>query len=466
MVLRKKILIRTLAAVLLVSQAFMYSATYASAAPASGSQTQTTEQKAAEEKQKKEEAKQTDIARIQAIPIESNSWSNWPQGPATTGESAIVMDMTTGAVLYAKDADAQKYPASITKILTALVALEHNALDKIITVTQQNLDSMESGASSIGLKAGEEITEEQGLYATMLASANEAAYAIAESTTGSYDEFLNLMNQKAEELGCTGSHFCNSNGLNNEAHLTTARDMALIARAAYQNEEFRKIISTLEYTIPSTNLVATPRVFQQHHKMIIQNNGNFYPYATGGKTGFTSLAGNTLVTYAEKDGIKLVAVVLKESYQSHYPDTKNLLEYGFNNFAHSSISENATSDKFDSVVNEGCCVSLPTGVSFSDLDEQVDATGTEADGLGRVTYSYKGEPVGCAKVHLSESYLKEVYGDKEAEAKAAKEKATAEAKKNQITLTHLPLIYYVVTTAWILVVIVLVAVLIKMRRRK
>lgn len=467
MILRKKMLTRVLVGMLVAGNMFSQVVTMVHATPAASATADATKEQTEEEKKKEaEEAKQKDIARLQGITIESNNIEGWPEGPATTGESAIVMDMTTGAVLYAKEADVQKHPASITKILTALVALENNPLDKKITVTQENLDSMESGASMIGLKAGEEVTEEQGLYATMLASANEAAYAVAESTTGSYEEFLTMMNNRAKELGCKNSNFCNANGLNDDAHVTTARDMALIARAAYQNEEFRKIIATLEYNIPNTNIVQTPRVFQQHHKMILQNNSNYYQYATGGKTGFTSAAGNTLVTFAEKDGMKLVAVVLKEAYQSHYADTRNILEYCFNNFTHVSIGENAKSHKFDSVVNQGCCVTLPAGEKFQDLTEKVEATGTQEDGLGRVTYTYKEQPVGCAKVNLSKSYMTEIYGDKEAEAKAEKAKSQAASEKNSMKLTNLPVLYYVVAAAWLIVLILLVVGLVRVNMRK
>ena len=177
----------------------------------------------------------------------------WPDASDVDIEtpSAIVMEYSTGTVLYEKDADEELYPASITKIMTALVAIENSNLDDVVTFSKESIYNTEG--SSIARDVGEEMTMEQCLYGMMLASANECAYAIGEYVAGDVDSFVDMMNEKAQELGCESTHFNNTNGLPDEEHYTTAYDMALIARAAYQNETFRIICGTSRYNIPSTN---------------------------------------------------------------------------------------------------------------------------------------------------------------------------------------------------------------------
>lgn len=164
--------------------------------------------------------------------IESNSWENWPAGPAVYAESAIVMEADTGMILYAKDMEAKNYPASITKIMTALVTLENCQLDEEVTYSYKATHSIEYGSSSIARTEDEILTVEESLYALMLASANECANALAEHISGSVEDFAVLMNKKAEELGCVNTHFSNANGLHDENHYTCAYDMALITKAA------------------------------------------------------------------------------------------------------------------------------------------------------------------------------------------------------------------------------------------
>ncbi len=167
------------------------------------------------------------------------------------------------------------------------------------------------------------------MYALLLKSANEVANGLAEHVAGSVSGFADLMNQKAASLGCTNTHFVNPNGLNDSNHYTTARDMALIAKAAFENQTLSQIASTVSYDFPATASVPTVRKLTMGHKMVNPANGEYYQGIVGGKTGYTSLvAGNTLVTCAERDGKRLIAVVLK-SKQTHYTDTKALLDYGF-----------------------------------------------------------------------------------------------------------------------------------------
>ena len=242
-------------------------------------------------------------------PVQTNDISGWPQGEAIQASAGIVMDLDTGAIVYAKNIQRKLYPASITKILTALLTLEHASLDDTITCTSAVYD-LDDNASNIALQEGEQISVRDALYALMLESANDAANALAVHISGSVSAFADLMNQKAQELGCTVSHFANPSGLPNDDHYTCARDFALIAAAAYDNENFRKLIATKEYEIKPTNMTADSRVFANHHKMIQTDSDYYDDVCTGGKTGFTESAWNTLVTFGEKDGKRLVCVLL------------------------------------------------------------------------------------------------------------------------------------------------------------
>ena len=265
--------------------------------------------------------------------IASNELENWPEGPATYGEAGIVMEAKSGAILYAKNIDGKAYPASITKILTALVALENGNLDDKITITQNSVDCVAEGDAYIGMIAGEEISLNDALHALLMASANEVAYAIAENVGGlGYDGFIAKMNERAKELGAVNSDFENPNGLNAQNHYTTARDMALITQELLENhEEFKTIAQTQQYTIGATNLVNQARTFQQSDLMFYEGNDYYYPKTIAGKTGYTDEALNTLVSCATDDNLELISVVLKTHGKNVYPDSINLLEYGFNN---------------------------------------------------------------------------------------------------------------------------------------
>ena len=257
------------------------------------------------------------------------------KAPEIQAQGAVLYNATTGTVLYGKEADTRFYPASITKLMTALLVLESSSLDDTVTFSDTAVKNLESGSVTLNLTAGDKLTVRQSLYALLLKSANEVANGLAEHVSGSVSAFSAKMNEKAKALGCTNTNFANPNGLNNSNHYTTPRDMALIAAAAFKNEELSKIASTVSYQIPATKL-AGARTVTMGHKMINPSSSQYYPGIVGGKTGYTSLAGNTLVTCAERDGVRLVAVIMK-SKQTHYADTRALLDYGFS--AGGAVSE-------------------------------------------------------------------------------------------------------------------------------
>lgn len=247
--------------------------------------------------------------------------------PEIQAQGAVLMDAATGNLLYSKEAETKFYPASITKLMTALLVAEKCSLDDTVTFSKTAVTNLESGAVTLGLVEGDKLTVRQSLYGLLLKSANEVANGLAEHTAGSISKFADMMNARAKELGCMNTNFVNPNGLNNSNHYTTPHDMALIARAAFQNGTVSKIASTLSYQIPATQKAAA-RTISLGHKMLYPNDARYYQGVIGGKTGYTSLAGNTLVTCAERNGVRLIAVIMK-SKSTQYTDTSALLDYGF-----------------------------------------------------------------------------------------------------------------------------------------
>ena len=247
--------------------------------------------------------------------------------PDVYSSGYCVMNLDTGEIIFQKNMDERKFPASITKVMTALVVLEHCNLDETVTFSEAATTNLESGAVALGVSAGDQLTVEQSLYGLLLKSANEIGNGLAEHVSGSVSAFADLMNAKAKELGCKNTHFANPHGLNNENHKTTPYDMALILRAAVANDTFRKIDTTTSYQFPAIKN-AGARTITMGHKMMYKTDSRYYEGIIGGKTGYTSKAGNTLVTAVERDGVRLIAVVMKAS-GTHYTDTKAMLDYGF-----------------------------------------------------------------------------------------------------------------------------------------
>ena len=346
-----------------------------------------------------------------AEPTDSNELTNWPQGPAVYADSAIVMDMNSGAILYGKQIDKQHYPASITKLLTTLVALDHAKLTDKVEFSQDSISFLQYGDAHIGMRAGEELTLEDSLYAVLLASANEVSYAVAESVGkemgGDYNTFIEAMNEESKALGCTGSHWTNANGLHDEQHYTTAYDMALIGAAVYQKEAFRTISQTLTHQIPATNLVNEVRTVNQKHKMLWPQNANYYEYCKGGKTGYTDQARTTLVTMADNGEMQLVAVVLYDFGSDAYKDTREIFDYGFNNFSKIMLKDQEKADGVKEYMDEeNVYVVLPSDVKFSDLKAEVKSKDGSVN-EGTVTYTYEGQIMGKADVTLDNKKLAE-----------------------------------------------------------
>ncbi len=248
--------------------------------------------------------------------------------PAVSAEAAILYDVTHDKVLFEKNADEKLYPASITKLMTALVVLEHASMDETVTFSKSAVTNLESGAVTLGVTEGDQISVKDCMYGLLLKSANEVANGLAEHVAGSVSAFAAMMNEKARALGCTGTNFVNPNGLNDPNHYTTCRDMAKVSAAAFANETICQISSTMSYQFPATKKVNQVRTLTPGHKMLYPTDSRYYEGIVGGKTGYTSLAGNTLVTCTERDGVRLIAVVMK-AQSTHYTDTKAILDYGY-----------------------------------------------------------------------------------------------------------------------------------------
>ena len=359
-----------------------------------------------------EESKEpTEMEKNYEIAIESNKIEGWPEGPKVYAKAAFVMDVNTGTVLYEKNADEALYPASITKIMTTLLAIENCELDETVTFSDNAINSLPWECSRIGARVGETFSLEDCLYAMMLSSANEVCIGVAEHIAGSEEAFVDMMNERAEELGCTNTHFVNCNGMPNKKHKISARDMGLIAAEAYKNETFQKVTGSKSHRIGYTNKCGEYRYAIQHHKML-KDTEYYYEYCVGGKTGYTEVALNTLVTYAKKGNQTLVCVSLRTNGSQYYVDTKKLLEYGFNNFKNlkitnkDSIGSSSFSRQFLNLTEDedtdstAHLVTVPEGVKKKDLTE---TTTLEGDTITH-SFTYKDIPVGSFSTEVKDSF--------------------------------------------------------------
>lgn len=265
-----------------------------------------------------------------------------------TASAAILLEADSGRVIFEKNADQRMYPASTTKILTVWLALVmgESLEEKMETKfpVSENAVNLAPDESSAKFAAGEEVRLIDLCYAAMLVSGNDAATAIAEGLGGTAENFAAMMNQAAYSLGCENTHFVNANGLHDENHYTTARDLAVLSRVAMQNDTFRQIAGTDEYKLPKDNIYRARSIVNGNNFVAKsadeQKAKRYYAGATGVKTGTTSAAGNCLVASATRDGINLISVVLgATSDLSRYEDTKKLMDYGFSQFVSTSIAE-------------------------------------------------------------------------------------------------------------------------------
>lgn len=340
-----------------------------------------------------------------------------PKAPSIIGESAILIEPTTGTIIYEKDPHKKMYPASITKIMTALLAIENCKMNDTVVYSKKNLDSLTAEDSNIQCQVGEKMSVKDCLYALMLSSANETATALAEHIAGSSEAFAKLMNERAKQAGATDTHFANPNGLHDDNHYVTAYDMSMIMKAAIQYPVFLDVIHTTEYTIPANNKRTEPFQSYQRHKMLFTTSPYYDADVIGGKTGYTDQAGKTLVTYAKRGNVSLISVVMKSNGDQVFDDTKKLLDYGFDNFNYENVSENDSRFNFDTsndfispfsdtisniTVDKNASILIPKGISFSDLDTNVSFNLTDGS-FATITYKYGDMVLGTANINYIQS---------------------------------------------------------------
>lgn len=274
-----------------------------------------------------------------------------PAPPNVSSNGAVILDATTGQVLYSKNGDKQFFPASTTKVLTALVVLENSKLNDKVKIGH---NPPGADGTSIGIREGEEYTIEELLYGLLMCSGNDTAEALAEHISGSSDKFAELMNKRAKELGATGSNFANPSGLPNDQHVTTPTDLALIMKECIKNPDFIRITRTINYKLSPSNIDGNQLALYNGNHIIDPGSAQyFYKYAVSSKKGYTTVAHFTNIASAEKDGHPLIVALLDgPGINQAYEDSKNLFEYGFNNYTLKKVvAEGDTIDSFE--LNDG-----------------------------------------------------------------------------------------------------------------
>ncbi len=339
-------------------------------------------------------------------------------------QHVVLMDYDSGRILLEKSATEQTYPASTTKLMTALLAAEALDLSAVVTISETAAD-VELDSSNLGFKPGEQLTVEELLYALLVYSANDAANALAEAVSGDIPSFVALMNEKASEWGLSGTHFCNPHGYHDPNHYITAKDLAVLMRRVVQNQTVLKVLSTPVYEMPPTNLQPDKRTLINTNSMITTRRemGYLYEPVKAGKTGYTSDAGHCLAAYAEKDGKRLISVVLNSKMEDgkneSFEDTEQLLRYGFNTYSPQTVvkvSEIVESAPVKwSEAGQAALLSETTlSVMLSDaemekgvekavaLTEELKAPLSKGDVVGTVEYRMDGVPLGTVSLTVAE----------------------------------------------------------------
>lgn len=352
--------------------------------------------------------------------------SSFGEPDTSHSKSALLMDMDSGRLIYGNNIDVKMYPASTTKMMTCILALEMGNMSDMVTANYQALASITLEDSQMGILIGEEFTLEQLIYGMMVQSANDAANVIAIHIAGSIDAFVELMNNKAQELGMTNTHFANACGIHDDNHYTTARDLSTLARYAMQNETFRDIVKTVIYKIPPTPKYKVERTLVNTNLFLssIRSSYHVYPPCTGIKTGHTSQSGYCLVASANYNDTNLLAVSMgceKASDDDEgaysYIDTLNMFQYGFDNYLHQVISTPgdmvADQTVFEAKNNLRVALTVDNEVSALiplnalessevqtnvSIPEVVNAPISKGDVIGTVTYTYKGAQIGAANL--------------------------------------------------------------------
>ena len=347
---------------------------------------------------------------------------------SVAAKAALLIDLNTGRAVYEQDADERVYPASLTKIMTCLLALENGNLSDVVTVSASALDDLDADSSVAGLQVGEQMTLENLLYCMMVVSGNDACNVIAEHIAGSITDFVRMMNQRAYELGCLNTHFSNPHGLHDENHYTTARDLSIITQAALKSENFRQIVDTYEYQLPDDNVRQNIPKLKTTNMLIYRSMSNslYYSRAHGIKTGYTSQAGRCVISEATGDGLDLLGIVCGAAttildsgdlLMENFTECARLFDYGFDNYSYLpimsplypvdqvKINNSAGAEAVAVAPQDEIKVLLPNDYDPDKLvtdiqlnSDSVDAPVREGDVLGSATVTYAGEILGQTKL--------------------------------------------------------------------
>ena len=338
--------------------------------------------------------------------------------PEISADTAILIDSSSEKVLYSKNQNQKMYPASTTKILTAILTIENCNLNDVVTVPYEAISSITSGYSVAALQTGEQLTVEQLLQVMLVHSANDAANVLAYHVSGSIENFADLMNTKVSELGLTNTHFTNPSGMHAENHYTTAHDLAIIMKYCMKNDTFRSLSSLKYCTIPATNKYDV-RVFNTTNELLIYDNRDvssnyYYKYAIAGKTGYTTQAKNCLVSVAKKENLELICVVLSagiypNNVSAKFVDTKSIFDYGYNNYTIKKLREkdaiatqieigNGTKEtrNLDLLISDDLSALVTQDEFDTDFEPQIElqdnlfAPIAQGQVVGKVTYTIDG----------------------------------------------------------------------------
>ncbi len=398
---------------------------------------------------------QAEAENRKLLPVQSNETEGWPEGPSIGAQGAILMDADSGAILYAKNIHEQLYPASVTKILTTLIATENCDLNEVVTFSHDAVFSIPYNSSNIAIDEGEELTVDQCLQAILIASANEVSNALGEHIAGSMEGFADMMNARAKELGCQDSHFVTVNGLHDDNHYTSAYDLALIGRYFFANELLCKYASTSKLHLAPTDKQPDDIVAWCKNDML-PGRTYAYEHLVAGKTGYTDSSRQTLVSCAEKDGMRLICVILKEESPHQFTDTIDLFNYGFGNFQKVNVSEAETrfninnaeffysnndifgnSQPILSINNENTVI-LPKTADFSETESVISYDEPEEGAVGTITYTYHGTFVGKATIDLAHENV--VSYEFDGEMTEQQQEAAAENKEENIIFVNVKMI--------------------------
>ena len=353
------------------------------------------------------------------LEVQSNETANWPQGPIVGAESAILIEAESGVIHKKKNIHFQEYPASTTKILTCLIAAERCENDEIVSFSHDAVFDTPRDSNNIAIDQGEEMTVYECLQAILIRSANECAFAVAEHIAGGHwSEFAKIMNERAAELGCMDSNFVNPNGLPDDNHFTSAYDLAMIGREFFKNEMLCEItLSPRLHIYPSAK--QKDEIIENSTNQMLEGKKYEYKNLVGAKTGYTEAAGSCLVSCAEKDGIRLICVVMNDVAPNQYLDTIALFDYGFSNFDKINISEKETKYNISTKgsfytgvdvlgnsqpilsLNKNDFIMLPKTVDFEDIESEISYNTQKKEQAAIIKYTYHGRTLGTASVDFA-----------------------------------------------------------------